>query len=111
MRYPLVTPIDHRTLFQSLSDDPVIRAFAVTRRLPLRIGNCSDPFPPLERKARSTTRLLSLLNRAGYKQVQFTTKRPDVVDDVLLEEMLKLDKCMVRVSFSTFDDAKAAVLE
>lgn len=110
LRDRVLHPLDHRTLFNSLYDEREISEFAIRRGVPVRIGVVSDPFPSLEQQARSTFRLSKLLQRGGF-QVQYTTKAPQNIDAEQIAVMRAMDKAMVRVSFSTLDDARARELE
>jgi len=110
LRDPEIYALDHRTMFHSLYDDPDVHFWVIKRGMPVRIGNVSDPFPNIEKRVRSTARLLKLLIQAGV-QVQLTTKRPDNVDDEHIALLKSLPKAMIRVSMGTTDDRIAKILE
>lgn len=102
-------PRDYRALFQSLYEDVEVRTFAIDRHIPVLLGTVSDPFPPREAQDRVTFNLLSLLNQAGISAL-VTTKAPHRITAEYLD-MLGAMGGVVNVSFCTFDDARAALLE
>lgn len=110
LRKTRIQPRDHRALFESLYDHPQVRQFIVERQVPVRIGALTDPFPPMEVWYRNTERTIRLLATAGI-QVQITTKNPALIDDKHLEALLAAPKAMIRVSFATLEDDRAALLE
>jgi len=110
LRKPKIVPLDHRSLFNSLYDDPDVHFWRTKKDLPLRIGAVADPFTPVEKRLRSTARLLKLLAQVDV-QIQLTTKRPDIVDDKHIEILKRFPKAMIRVSFGTTSDQVAADLE
>ena len=102
-------PRDFRGLFQSLYDKVDTRYFAIEKKIPVQIGTVSDPFQPIEPKLKVTYNLLKLFAQSGLCAL-ISTKAPHLITDEYIKYILET-KSVVKVSFSTFDDAKARVLE
>ncbi len=110
LRRQKLLPRDVRGLFNSLYDDPVVNHFVFDHGCAVQIGVVADPFPYLEAKEKNTLRLLKMLAKAGI-QAQLTTKGPNNITDEHIAALKALPKSMIRVSFSTLDDATSARLE
>lgn len=100
-----VTPRDYRQLFNSIYENNEVNRFVTGLKTAVRLGICSDPFPPIEHEYRVTFKALSLLKQAGISTM-VTTKAPQRVTD---EYLPLID--ILKVSFSTFRDELAAVIE
>jgi len=87
------------------------------RRVPLKHsyimlgGGVGDSYQPIEKKYRLTRRVLELLLECGFP-VHILTKSTLVTRDIdIIKEINKRSRAIVSMSFSTADDAIAAVFE
>jgi len=81
----------------------------VQRRVPFHIGCLSDPLQPLERSVGVTHKIIMLLQREQYPFV-ICTKSAMIAEDAYLE-LCTDAPCSVQISFSTFNNDLAAIIE
>ena len=103
------TPRDYRQLVNSIYTDPEVRRFVVDFKIPVRLGICSEPLPPIEASERNTLKTLKLLSDLGIPVI-LSTKAPQRLSAEHLE-YLQQPLGVVKVSFSTLDDERARLLE
>ncbi len=84
----------------------------VDRRMLLAIGTATDPYQPIERRARITRSILEVFARQQGFQLGIVTKSNLVVRDVdLLQEIAGLNSLTVHITITTPDAALARKLE
>jgi DNA repair photolyase len=93
-------PRDYNALFRSLYEDIEVRKFTIDRHIPVRLGEMDD---------RVTLNLFRLLDKAGIGCIT-TTKAPHRVGSEYIDAIGPMSG-VIKVSFSTFDDARARILE
>jgi DNA repair photolyase len=81
----------------------------IEKRIPVRIGYCSDPLMPIERELGVTRELLRMLKFYRYPYL-LTTKSNLVAEPEYLRE-LDPELCAVQISLVTTDPVLARVLE
>lgn len=77
------------------------------RGLYLSLSNSSDPYPPMEERQGCTRKVLELCHAAGVP-VLILTKSSLVLRDT---DLLSTMRAVVSVTITTFDEAKARILE
>jgi len=75
----------------------------LARRQPLHLGGMSDPFPPVERHARTTLEVLRVLAERRYPTIISTKSNLFAEDEYL--EVLQRGVFLVQVSVSSLDDS------
>jgi len=103
-----IVPANPKQLFDSLYKDSDV-AELLQHCKAVKIGTITDPFPVLEVSHGVTYRLLEMLCMAGIAPI-ITTKFPQHISDKYLS-LIKAADGVVKVSFSTFNAARAKMLE
>lgn len=104
------TPRDYQQLFNAIFESPEVRRWVIDFKIAITLGDLSDPFPTIEPREKNTLKFLRLLQKSGIG-VLITTKAPHLITDEYLEIMHKLPGCVVKSSFSDFDEEAARILE